>query len=394
MKISIIMPTYQDAESIGQSISSVLEQTHPDWELIIVNDGSTDQTAEVVADYRRREGGDKIQYYEQENADQLNAIKNGLSYATGEYVYILHSDDMFASRETLARFAAYEKEHPGYDAYTGDQILIDGNSREIRRDHVMEYKQSPSRAALCYLWLGRNLYIDVAFFRRDVYCEKVRRSYLDSNMPYWLDFSQEKKCLNVKNMDFPMFRYRVFEGNYINNEIGKLNVINGELRTLTNLMKYFQIPAYRFQYIAYRVFNKLHLGSHFVPLYRNREETDKGRIVQFVIEKRFGETYRENRFLDRLVSFYYSYEGNANWQTISVPEGIPVYLGSDMRAFHKALLNGTLNPFYLDFMDIMGKGCHRFQCCHEDIEKLNRICEFFCIRPFVTIREIPQEKTV
>mgnify|MGYP000140454968 CR=1 FL=1 len=61
-------------------------------------------------------------------------------------------------------------------------------------------------------------------------------------MPYWLDLTQKSKCLNVKSMDFPMFRYRVFEGNYINNEMGKLNVINGELRTLTNLMKYFQSP--------------------------------------------------------------------------------------------------------------------------------------------------------
>lgn len=77
MKISIIMPTYQDAESIGQSIESVMSQTYDDWEMIIVNDGSTDETAEVVAAYLGRPGGEKIHYYEQENADQLNAIKTG-----------------------------------------------------------------------------------------------------------------------------------------------------------------------------------------------------------------------------------------------------------------------------------------------------------------------------
>lgn len=387
MKISIIMPTYQDADSIGQSIESVLNQTYQDWELIIINDGSTDQTAEVVSDCRGKAGGNKIQYYEQENADQLNAIKNGIQYTTGKYIHILHSDDLLADKETLARFAAYEKEHPGYDVYMGDQILMDGAGREIRYDRVMPYKQSKSRVALLYLWLGRNFYIDVGFFRKDVYCKKVKQSYLDWNMPYWLDLSQESKCLNVKSMDFPMFRYRVFEGNYINNEIGKLNVINGELRTLTNLMKYFYIPAYRLQYIAYRVFNKVGLGAHFIPLYQNREEKHKGSIVRFVIEKRFGDAYRGNRFLDRLVSFYERYESNQTWETVSIPQGIPIYLGSDMRAFHKSLLNRELDVFYVEFLEKMGRGIHLLRCSSQDIEKLNQICEFFCIRPFVTIQE-------
>ena len=165
-------------------------------------------------------------------------------------------------------------------AYTGDQILIDGEGKEVRIDHIMPYRQSESRAALLYLWLGRNLYIDFAFFRRDIYCSKIKNSYLDANMPYWLDLSHETKCLNVINMDFPMFRYRVFEGNYINNEIGKLNVINGELRTLTNLMKYFYVPAYRLQYVLYRIVNKLRLGPYFIPFYRRQEEKNKGQIVR------------------------------------------------------------------------------------------------------------------
>ncbi|MBC3516419.1 glycosyltransferase [Neobittarella massiliensis] len=389
MKISIIMPTYQDAESIGQAIESVINQTYNDWELIIVNDGSTDHTSEVVSSYLSGRG-DKIFYCEQENADQLNAIKNGLTYATGDYVYILHSDDLLAGKETLSQFAAYEKAHPGYDAYMGNQILIDGDGREIRYDTVMPYRQNRDRAALLYLWLGRNLYIDFAFFRKDVYCTKIKKSYLDSNMPYWLDFSQESKCLDVKNMDFPMFRYRVFEGNYINSELGKLNVINGELRTLTNLMKYFYIPAYRLQYLAYRTANKLRLGSYFVPLYQNREEKNKSQIVRFVIEKRFGLAYRENLFLNKLVSFYDKYETNQNWETVVLPQQLTIYLGCDMRAFHKALLSHKLDAFYLDFLNKIGEGVHLFYCHRQDKEKVNQICEFFCIRPFVKIEVLPE----
>lgn len=389
MKISIIMPTYQDAESIGQSIESVMSQTYDDWEMIIVNDGSTDETPEVVAAYLGRPGGEKIHYYEQENADQLNAIKNGLRYATGDYIYILHSDDLFAEKETLSRFVAYEREHPGYDAYMGNQILIDGEGKEIRLDRVMPYRNSKSRAALLYLWLGRNLYIDFAFFRRKAYYGSIKRSYLDSNMPYWLDLTQKSKCLNVKSMDFPMFRYRVFEGNYINNEIGKLNVINGELRTLTNLMKYFSIPFYRFQYVAFRVANKLGLASCFTPIYQNREEKHKEKVVRFAIEKRFQKTYHENLFLSQLISFYHLFESNQDWETVEIPPALPIYLGSDMRAFHKALLSGNLDPFYMLFLEKMGKGIHLFYCKNKDVKKLEMICEFFCIRPFITIQGMP-----
>lgn len=385
MKISIIMPTYQDADSIGLAIESVISQTYDNWELIIINDGSTDQTADVVLQYLDRVSKNKIRYFEQKNADQLNAIKNGIQYVTGNYIFILHSDDMLADNGTLAKFVAFEQQHPGYDAYTGDQILIDGEGFEIRRDYVMRYKQRPSRVALLYLWLGRNLYIDVAFFRTDIYCGKIKETYLNQNMPFWLDLSQEKKCLNVINMKFSMFRYRVFEGNYINNEIGKLNVINGELRTLTSLMKYFYIPAYRFQYILFRIVNKFHMASCFFPFYLSREEKNKGQIVKFAVEKRFGNSYHDNVFLNQLVSFYTCYKTNQIWETIQLPKDLPVFLGSDMRAFNNALLSQKLDEFYISFLEMIGKGVHQFRCRAEDIKKLEQICEFFCIRPFVTV---------
>ena len=156
--------------------------------------------------------------------DQLNAIKNGLSVCNrGVCLYSAFRRHVCQTGKHLARFAAYEKAHPGYDAYTGDQILIDGNRQgKSGVDHVMAYRQSASRAALCYLWLGRNLYIDFAFFRRDVYCSK------GSQAPIWMPicrigwiFHRRLNASMSINMDFPMFRYRVFEGNYINNEIGK-----------------------------------------------------------------------------------------------------------------------------------------------------------------------------
>ncbi|MEG0301649.1 glycosyltransferase family 2 protein [Cetobacterium sp.] len=81
MKISIIMPTYNDKDSIIETFDSVINQTYKNWELIIVDDGSTDKTEEVIKNYVEKHNlKDKIKYFYQENQDQLNAIINGINY--------------------------------------------------------------------------------------------------------------------------------------------------------------------------------------------------------------------------------------------------------------------------------------------------------------------------
>ena len=101
-KISILLPTYNDANYIERTLDSVKEQTYKNWELLICDDGSKDNTKEVVEKYIKNNSlEEKIKYYYQDNADQLNAIINILQYATGQYAYILHSDDLLNDKETL-----------------------------------------------------------------------------------------------------------------------------------------------------------------------------------------------------------------------------------------------------------------------------------------------------
>ena len=95
MKISILMPTYNDADTIKETLDSVFQQTYKDWEIIIVDDGSTDNTKKVIEQYKKNNDKDnRIIYVKQKNADQLNAILNGINYITGDYISILHSDDL------------------------------------------------------------------------------------------------------------------------------------------------------------------------------------------------------------------------------------------------------------------------------------------------------------
>jgi glycosyltransferase involved in cell wall biosynthesis len=89
--VSVIIPAYNHERFVGAAVESVLEQTCPDFELIVVDDGSTDATAEVVNGYT----DSRLHYYYQENQDAYNTINRGINLARGTYISILNSDDMY-----------------------------------------------------------------------------------------------------------------------------------------------------------------------------------------------------------------------------------------------------------------------------------------------------------
>jgi glycosyltransferase involved in cell wall biosynthesis len=91
--VSIITPAYNSEKFIRQTIRSVLDQTYPNWEYIVVDDGSTDTTARIVEEYRRKDS--RIHYRFQENQGQAAARNTGLSAATGDLVAFLDHDDLW-----------------------------------------------------------------------------------------------------------------------------------------------------------------------------------------------------------------------------------------------------------------------------------------------------------
>jgi len=98
---SIVLPTYNRAHLIETAVKSVLNQTFSDWELIIVDDGSTDNTRELIQTYQEKDA--RIRYIYQENQERSVARNNGIEKATGQYVCFLDSDDYFL-KEKLASF--------------------------------------------------------------------------------------------------------------------------------------------------------------------------------------------------------------------------------------------------------------------------------------------------
>ncbi len=88
---SVIIPTYNRATLIVKAIDSVLHQSFSDWELLIVDDGSTDDTKEVVSNYKDA----RIKYHFKENNERSAARNRGIELSTGLYVCFLDSDDYY-----------------------------------------------------------------------------------------------------------------------------------------------------------------------------------------------------------------------------------------------------------------------------------------------------------
>ena len=89
--ISVVIPAYNHERFVGEAVESVLDQSCSDLELIVVDDGSTDQTGDIVKGYSDK----RLRYYFQENQDAFNTINRGISLAKGKYVSILNSDDVY-----------------------------------------------------------------------------------------------------------------------------------------------------------------------------------------------------------------------------------------------------------------------------------------------------------
>ena len=105
LKVSVIIPTYNYARFIEQAIESVLAQTHPNIEIIVVDDGSTDHTEEVLAKF-----GDKIKSIKQQNKGVGAARNNGVKVSDGAFVAFLDADDIWLPNKIERQLQVFQND--------------------------------------------------------------------------------------------------------------------------------------------------------------------------------------------------------------------------------------------------------------------------------------------
>ena len=379
MKISVLTPTYNDGCSMRETLQSLMSQTYENWEWIVINDGSTDDTDAIMQNmirgYRLEK---KCIYLRQENSDQLNALLNGCNYITGDFVFVLHSDDLLPTDTFFQQCVDEMKKNQELDGLLGDLIIINEKSQVTGMQRVKEYEKNESTPPTMLLWLGRNIFIDVAFHKTQSFLSYIKDNYLTWNMPFWLYYQEKPQMVNYQKTNFPMLKYRVHSENYVNNELGMHNVLNGELRTAISLMHYYSIPNYVYQYTKYRLLNKLRLTNLFRVKYTLNETENKEEIIEFIIKKRFP-VFEDKLYFHSIYQFYKNKRERA-LDMSCFTQNCMIYCGKDSRTFNKKLLNNTLEENYMWFMQEMCKGFNQVINYEQlGIENVRKILKFFCI---------------
>ncbi|MDY6309565.1 MAG: glycosyltransferase family 2 protein [Oribacterium sp.] len=138
VETSVIIPAYNAAEYLEKCVSSVLEQTRRDLEVIVVNDGSTDRTPELCEQLRNRDS--RVRVMHKKNGGLSSARNLGLEVATGEYVFFLDADDwlseacladLHALREktnadiVIANFVSFDEEKGLFTFYSTDETYYE-----------------------------------------------------------------------------------------------------------------------------------------------------------------------------------------------------------------------------------------------------------------------------
>ena len=132
--VSVIMPAYNTEKYIEEAIRSVVSQTVQDWELVVIDDCSTDATRQVIKDLC--EGDQRIRLYENESNMGVAKTRNrGFQLAQGEYVALLDSDDVWAKEKLEAQLAAMRES--GADLCYTSYALINDQGERIRRDYLV-----------------------------------------------------------------------------------------------------------------------------------------------------------------------------------------------------------------------------------------------------------------
>jgi glycosyltransferase involved in cell wall biosynthesis len=121
--VSVIMPAYKVEAYIGEAIESVIAQTYTDWELIVIDDGSPDESGAIAASYAASDP--RIRVARQANGGLSSARNHGVRLARGEFMAILDSDDLWQP-SFLAAQNALLQQHPEIDVVTGNAWNLGG----------------------------------------------------------------------------------------------------------------------------------------------------------------------------------------------------------------------------------------------------------------------------
>lgn len=385
VKISVLIPAYNSAKTIVEALESIKNQTYQNWEIILINDGSQDETETIL---RRYLGNTKLplKYIKQTHHNYFKAIRHGLKYASGEIIFVLDADKILFNQNVFYRAVSTILGEKCDGMFVGIramyQRLKDGKFHLVR-----PYYRNEVSLIKTALGLGTNIYTNYAFWRREIFETSVYENYLINGMPAWYN-AQNNLGLRVANGNFVGLKYRVSKkSSLVNNHLKQNNSktlfeLSTNLRTLHHIVSRIKIPAYSTQATLYNLINRLRIASLYPSIFK-QGQTSLKEITPLVV-KNIKDSELDNVYLKTIVDF----SNNFNPQKvvkIIIPKDTKIYWGTEIEEFNKKLSKNMLDQFYYDLMKMIAQGTSVYKIKKEDQKKLEQILEFFTIRDYVKI---------
>ena len=226
-KFSIIIPVYNTSKYLDKCLESVFKQTNKDFEVICINDGSTDDSLEVLNKYK-----EDVKIINQENLGLSEARNNGVKNATGKYLLFIDSDD-YIDKLLLQKLDSVTKNNPdlvrfGVNEVINDNITMIQGPKFNNIDGISAFKE-----------IVKNKYVEPAWlylYNKEYY---INNNFSFIPNVYHEDFGLIPKIIvkasKVTSIEFPGYYYVKREGSIIN-DLSKQNKKINDLLILGRLM--------------------------------------------------------------------------------------------------------------------------------------------------------------
>lgn len=202
--VSVVIVTYNKADTLPAAIQSVQAQTWRDLEILVVDDGSTDDTAECVRGF-----GTQVRYLQKENGGTGSARNLGIAEARGRFVAFLDGDDLWLPRKLALQMEAFEKE-PNLIAVQCGAYCVDPSLRVIERRTC-----TPARDTLLDFLMFRNLpaFASCVVVRREIF-ERVGGFGTDLViLSDWDMCCRLSRVGTIRSLQEPLVLYRQYPNN-------------------------------------------------------------------------------------------------------------------------------------------------------------------------------------
>lgn len=373
-KISVIIPIFNNAQTIVETLESIKKQTYREWEIIIIDTGSEDGTETIVKRYLRYNEL-PVTYLKQKNHSQLEAIKDCLDYIYGDICYILEPTDVLFDSNVFYRATSALCGEKCDGVFVGVQ-KIDRRSKPQGIMHLRAYYDSRTTVARLALLLGKNPYTNWIYWRKEIFVTSVKENYLTNNLPAWYNASKNIG-LRVANTNFIGLKHR---SGTATQEI-EIDELAGELRTFHHILSSLTIPVFKCQSAFYRVISKLHFSSIWPVLFWQGKTS-----LEKINLKRLShlEQNLKSPYFNAITNFIENYDSDKR-ASVVIPETLKIFTGTEVAYYNQLLQTKDVDNFYWEFMKVISTGPGILLTSKNGKKKLEMLLEFFTIKDYVKI---------